>query len=135
MAGGAEEDVFGLHVPVDDAARVCGLETLGNGRCDLRSLVPGNRSAPQGAPERLPFEKLREGVVDSVRLADVEQREDVGVRERSDGLRLALESCESSLVAREMVGEDLDRDVSPEPGVASPVDSPMPPAPSGERIS
>ena len=44
------------------------------------------------------------------------------MRERGDGLGLALESGERFGVAGELVGQDLDRDVALQPRVARPVD-------------
>jgi hypothetical protein len=59
-------------------------------------------------------------------VADVEQRADVRVVERGDGLRLALEALASLLVLGEGRGKDLDGDaavearVLPAPDLAHP---------------
>src|SRR5262245_5375626 len=55
----------------------------------------------------------------SVMNAGIEDRQDVGVRERSDGLRLPLEASTPIRVGRNRVGQDFDRDVAAEPRIAS----------------
>ena len=53
--------------------------------------------------------------------ADVVDGEDVGVIERGDGARLLLEAAQPVRIGREPRGQDLDRDVAPEPRVAGAV--------------
>ena len=63
--------------------------------------------------------------------AEVEDREDVRVRERGDGLGLALEARERVGVRGQLRGKDLDRDVAVELRVARAVD--LAHAPGAER--
>ena len=49
--------------------------------------------------------------------AGVEDRDDVGMRERSDGLRFALEAGAPLRVVRERRRQDLDGDVAAQPRV------------------
>ena len=58
----------------------------------------------------------------AVLVADVVERADVGMRERRDRLRLALEPLPHVLVRREVRRQDLDRDRALEPRVLRPVD-------------
>ena len=46
----------------------------------------------------------------------------VGVVQRGQDLRFALEACEAFGIVREGIGEDFQRDVASEPGVARPID-------------
>ena len=62
--------------------------------------------------QRLALEQLHDGVGDAAVLAEVVDGQDVRVRERRDGLRLALEARERVGVRRRARGQDLDRDVA-----------------------
>ena len=91
------EDVLGLQVPVDDALAVRGGEALRDLERPVDRLLLRHGRAVELAAQRLALEQLRHGVGDAVVRAEVEDREDVRMRERGDGLGLALE-------ARERVG-------------------------------
>ena len=52
-----------------------------------------------------------------------------------DGPGLLLEPAQAFRVLRHRLGQDLDRHLAPEPRVERPVNLPIPPAPSGDRIS
>ena len=56
--------------------------------------------------------------MDPVDLAYVVEGEDVRVRQGSNGAGLALEAGESARIVRDVVGENLDGDVAPQPRVA-----------------
>jgi hypothetical protein len=49
------------------------------------------------------------------------QRGDVGMVERGERAGFALEPSDALLVARHLLGQDLDRHLAPEPGVAGAV--------------
>jgi hypothetical protein len=51
-------------------------------------------------------------------LAEIVNRQDVGMIERRDGLRLLLESAQSLRIARERCGQNFDGDIPVETGVA-----------------
>ena len=53
----------------------------------------------------------------------------------AQALGLALEAGETILVGGEGFGKNLDSDITVELGIPRPIPSPMPPAPSGSRIS
>ena len=67
---------------------------------------------------RLALEQLRHDVEPVALLAGVVDRDDVGVRERRDRLRLGLEAGERVGVVDEVLGQHLDRHVALEAGVA-----------------
>ena len=82
-------------------------------------------SAPAGEPlaQRLALEQLGDRVGRLAVAAEVVDREDVGMRERGDRLRLALEARAARSASRaRRCGQHLDRDVAAEPRVARPVD-------------
>jgi hypothetical protein len=60
---------------------------------------------------------------------------DVGVRQRREHLRFALESRRALRVADEVLRQDLQRDVALKFRSARAIDLPMPPAPSSEITS
>ena len=63
-------------------------------------------------------------------------RGDVGMIQRREGLRFALEAREAVGVVRERVGQDLDRDVAIQLACrVARYTSPMPPSPIGAVIS
>ena len=68
--------------------------------------------------QRVALQVLHDQEVPPVVLADVEQGADVGVVEGRQQLRLALEAREALGIGDERRGQDLDRDVAIELGVA-----------------
>ena len=80
------------------------------------------RAVRHGQPERLALEELADGEPEAALVADVEEREDVGMREGGDGLRLGREARERLGVAGQLLGQDLDRDLAVQPRVPRAVD-------------
>ena len=81
-------------------------------RLDARELVR----------ERLALDELENQEADAVRFFDAVDRADVGVIQRGEHPRLALEAREPIRIARERARQDLDRDVASELRVVRPVD-------------
>ena len=79
--------------------------------------------------------RLHHQVGGPARALEAEEGGDVGMVERSEQPRLALESGAAVGIAQEGFREDLDRDVTPERAVAGTVHLAHAPGPSGERIS
>ena len=88
----------------------------------LDRLAARDRTGGEAVAQRLAGEELRDRVDDAVVRAEVVDAEEIRVRERGDGLRLALEAREGGGVRREALGKDLDRDVAVEFRVARAVD-------------
>jgi hypothetical protein len=80
---------------MDDPFRVSRGKSMGDLDPDFHGRVLGKRARREPLTQRLTFEQLGDDVVDAVCLADVVEGEDVGVRERSDGPRFALETGRS----------------------------------------
>ena len=113
-----DEDVLGLDVAVDDALCVRGLEReqrLSHDLGGLRRLEPDVRV--QQLARGAPADVLHDHVVDAVDRAPVVDRDDVRVRQRRRGARLAAEPVDEPLVAGERAVQDLDRDLAREHGV------------------
>ncbi len=107
-----QQDVLGLHVPVDDALSM-------RRRQRVRDLIEGLRDVvrwkgailldrlPQAAAAKEPHDEIR-----AVRVAPVVvERNHVGVLEPSDELRFALEPADEPRVVREVQMDRLDRDL------------------------
>ncbi len=68
-------------------------------------------------PQRLALDELRGDEARAVDLPRVVHRDDVGVIERRDAARLAVESFDELLCGKALRGEHLQRELAPEPGV------------------
>ena len=118
-----QQQVRRLHVPMDDALRVCGVQA-GRGLAEpldraARSDRLGASTVVDGAAVEVLHDDERLAVV----LADVEDRHDVRMRrETRRGARLTREARAHVRVARVPLGEHLDRDRSAEETVGRAVD-------------
>jgi hypothetical protein len=127
-----QEDVVGLEVAVDDPALVGGAKPPR----DLER--PGHGLAQRGDPraqrlaKRLALEELEDEVGVSLVGADVEDGDDVGVGESSGGAGLGLEAAEPVGGGLSVGGDELDRHLASEAGVAGAVD--LAHAPGAERL-
>ena len=72
--------------------------------------------------QRLALDQLQDDRRLAVGFVEAVDRGDIGVVQRREQLRLALESRDAIRVGHESVGEDLDRDVATELGVARAID-------------
>ena len=115
------EDVLRLEIPVQDPFFVRRGETVRYGKRILNRLADGDRARVHALAKGLAFEQLRH---DERRIgigADVVHGEDVRVAQRRGRAGLLLEAVEAIDIGREDAGQDLDRDVTPEPRIACPV--------------
>ena len=108
---GADEDVAGLHVAVDEPGRVRGVE---RGR-DLPDEIDRRlRLQPALAPEHVPqaraLDQLQREIQPAVLLAGADRRDDVRVGERLASLGLAQEPPPEALVVGDRLVEQLERD-------------------------
>ena len=117
-----DHDVLGLQVPVHDA----GLVRLGEPARDLgrdfEGLLDGERAGFQQLPQRPAVDQLHGQVRRGLRLADLEDRDDVGMIQRGRGARLEREAREPFLILEELLRQHLQRDLAAEPRVERAVD-------------
>jgi hypothetical protein len=117
-----QEQVLGLEVAVDDAARVGGGQPV----CDLPGVVDRlaqrQRTSCQALAQRVALEQLHYGEGRPALAPEIVDREDARVRERRDRLRLALEAGERFGSLGQVRREHLHRHVAVELGVTRPVD-------------
>ena len=118
-----EQEVLRLHVAVDETGRVRRCERARRLRAERRRLERRQRAAAgDELGERLAVDVLHRDVRDAVGLADVEDLDDVRMRQPRGDPPLAQEARAQVLVAREILGEALERDVAAELDVAREVD-------------
>ncbi len=122
MAVLRQEDVLRLDVPVDDPLPVGRREPFGHLKRDVEGLAQRKRSAGQKRAQRLALQKLRDDERNGALFPDVEEGEDVRMREGGDGLRLLLETGKGARVVRDDLGQNLDGHVAAQPRVPGPVD-------------
>ena len=91
-----DEHVVGLQVAMDDALLVSRGHSPGDLERIAEGLPVGNRRRGEPRAQRLTLQKLRDGVSDAAITSEVEDRKNVGMRERRDGQRLPLEASQIS---------------------------------------
>ena len=103
-----EHEVAGLHVSMDDAGGMRGIERAGG------LVEPRDRGGVRDSPAPSPIRQRSAGEVlhdderrSLVGLADVEDRHDVGVGQGGGGQRLTGEACAEVVVRRVAVGQHL----------------------------
>ena len=115
------EYVVGLEVAVHDAARVRRLQTARDLRGYGERFAGRQRSPVKKVAQRLAVEKLRNCVTHAVVVAEVVNRQDVGVRNRRHRTRLALEACDAIGIGGEGFRQNLDRDLAAQVRIVSPI--------------
>jgi hypothetical protein len=117
-----QEDVLGLQVAVNDPPRMSGRESVRDLGAQLRRLPPGHLRSEEARPEALSPEKLGDRVCNPALPSEIENRQDVGVGERRESLRLPLETRKCRRVFCQTLRKDLDRDFPIQPRIERPVD-------------
>jgi hypothetical protein len=106
---------------MNDVLAVSRGETFGQHYAKLDGLTPGKWRTSETIAQRLSFQQLRHGVTNPVVRADIEQHEDIWVRQRRYRFALALEAFQSLRIVGQVLGQDLDGNVTAEPVVARPI--------------
>ena len=106
---------------MDDPAGVRGGEPVRDLTGDLGRALWCDRTGAQTVGEVLSLEELGDGVRDPAVFARVVDREDVRMVESRHGPRLPLEASQGLGVVCPGLGQDLQRDLAPQPDVARPV--------------
>jgi hypothetical protein len=121
---GQQEHVLGFEIAMDQILVVRGRESAGDLRRDVHRLAHRQRPGREPLAQRFAVEQFHDDEGLSVMGAELEHRDDVGMRERRDRLGFALESCEPLRISGDGRGQDLDGHVAPELRVPRPVDLP-----------
>ena len=117
-----EEEVVGLDVAMDDALFVRRGQAGGRLPREVDRFRRRQRTLAEPRRERFALEELGDDVRAPVVRADVEHSDDIGVVEPADGLSFSGESPKTIFVRSEGGGEDLQRHVATEPGIARAID-------------
>ena len=117
LSSARDEDVRGLHVAVNDAVGVRGLEPVGDLDPELEDTVHRQRPASDRFLERAPVEQFHDDELLAVTLADVVDRADVRVIERRRDARLAPEPLERFRVRGEIRGQELHGNLAAEANI------------------
>ncbi len=92
-----------------DAACVRGRDAVAHCHQHLQRLARRWACAVHARAQRLAFEQLGDRVMNAVLRAEIEDGQDVWMRQRGHRARLAIETVERRAVALEMRRQDLDR--------------------------
>ena len=124
-------DVGRLQVAMDDAVLVGGFDRFDDLSRDWQCFVERKRTLGDAVGERRAMDELEHQRVCPPLLESVD-RADVGMVERREQVRFALESRDAVGIGGEGTRKDLERYVAVEPGIARAITSPMPPAPRSD---
>jgi hypothetical protein len=107
---------------VDDSLLVGCRQATGDLDGVVEGRLRGQRAPIEARPESLALEKLQDDVGNAVLLAGVEHGHEVRMVEHAQRLCFLLETAETVAIRGRIRGQDLDRHVPPQAGVAGAVD-------------
>src|SRR6266478_7971411 len=102
-----DEDVRWLDVPMDDALRMCRVESVGNLNAQIEHRFDLQRLAIDPMPERLPLQQFHGDEGSPIGLVNLVDRADVGMVQRGRGFGLTLKTAESLCVVGELFRKEL----------------------------
>jgi len=117
-----EEYIFGLDVTMDDALGMGHGKRLRDGQANLTGFAPRNSRLTQTLTDGLSLQQLHHGEAHALGVANIVNRQDVGMRQRRDGLGFALETQQRVGVLGELFRENLDGYIALQAEVARAVD-------------
>jgi hypothetical protein len=129
-----DEDVGRLDVAVQDAARVRGVERVGNLHAEPQQHADLERPAVDLARQRAPFEQLHRDEGAPVVLVHLVDGADVRMVERRRGARLAQEAFDRLRSCARSCGRNLSATLRASFTSSARYTTPMPPAPSVSRM-
>src|SRR6266436_6802528 len=109
-----DEDVRGLDVPMDDALRMCRVESVGNLDAQIEHRFDLQRLASDPVPECLAFQQLHGDEGSPIGLINLVDRADVRVVQRGSSLGFPLETAESLRIVGKFFRKELQGDVATE---------------------
>ena len=109
-AGFGQHDVARLQVAMDHSVLIRFLEALADVDSVLQHLLRRQRSFHQAIAQGLAVEEFHDQEIRPILVADVMQGTDIGVVQRRNSPRFALEALLGLEIRRKMRRQDLDRD-------------------------
>ena len=113
-------DVRGLQVTMDDAPLVRGFESLGDLARDRKRLIQRNRTTGDALREVVTLDQFHHEGSQAPAFFEPVDRGDVRMIERGEHFRFALKTRETIRVRRDRGRQNLDRDLTFQPGVGRP---------------
>ena len=118
-----EKDVLGLQVPVGNALGMRRRQALGDRNRDLYgACAQSSGESSQARPQRFAMQQLSNRVSNTLLVAEVVNRQDVGMRKGGRRLSLDFKPGQGVRMRGEMLGKDLDRHRAIQPRVRGPID-------------
>jgi hypothetical protein len=130
-SSGADHDVRGFEVAVDDAVLVRRPDRVGQRHRDLQELGQRQSVRWNQVAEGPPLHKLHREEMDAAGLLDAVERDNIGVVQRGDGLGFALKTLQALTVEGHLGGKGLQRNHAVQVQVFRRVD--LPHAAAAER--
>jgi hypothetical protein len=117
-----DENIFGLQVAMDDALFVRAGHTLRDLHAVLDGFALRQRAAFHNGAQALAFEQLGNEKGRAILLADVKNREDIGVIQRGDRAGFQLKTMQAIRIGCKCLWEYLQGNIAPEARVLCAVD-------------
>ena len=117
-----QHDVFRLEIAVDDAGRMGRRHAVSQLRGQLDDTAHGHRAMLDQGAQRFPVDQFTGGKFHAVGVANLEQRDDVGVVQRGDSSGLTLEARAPVRVVADFTAQDFQRDIAAEARVGGAID-------------
>jgi hypothetical protein len=115
---GADLDVRGLEIAMDDATLVRRIERVRDLRRDRQCFIDRNRTARQPLCEILAVDKFQDQSEHAVGVFEAMDLGDVRMIERREHFRLALKTRDTVAIAGKRRGKDLDGDIALQPRIS-----------------
>ena len=111
------KNVGRLDIPVNNAFKMRGFQTIRDLQSQVQDLLSAERSTIKNLPEVLAVEKLHGDECIARMLADVIERTNVGMVERRHRLRLSLKAVQPLWVSRKVLRQKFKRHKTMQAGV------------------
>jgi len=106
---------------MDDPLSMRSVERISDLISDPQSIIQRDRTAPQSLGQRFPVDELQHERWYPRCVLESEDGADVGMIERSEHTRFALEAREALGIGRELRRENFEGNVTAEPRITSPI--------------
>ena len=117
-----EKNVLRLQVPMGNALRMRRRQSFSDGNRNLYGVVRVQRRSRQARPQRFAMQQLRYRVSNTLFVAEVVNRQNVGMRKGGCRLGLDFKPGQGVRMRGEMLGKDLHRHSAIQPRVCGPID-------------
>ncbi len=113
LAVSCDLDIARLQIAVDDALLVCSFESFGDLEGQLEGFFDGDGTTFEPILKRVAFHEFKDKKLSALVFFETVDRRDVGMVQRGQQLRLTFKPGEALFVPRKLLGEGLDRNLTP----------------------